>query len=125
MHELVLPLDASGQFVLDPSGRYGPLAPLWTYTTPALYSGIQSSAQRLPNGNTLICSADQSWIFEVEGTVVVDPVCPSPPVVDPDGVVPELEEGMVARSERQEVDRKLLARLAGLLGAASSPLLFG
>ena len=64
--ELVLPLDPSGNFLLTPGAAYGPAAPLWSYTTPGLYSFVMSSAQRMPNGNTLICSADQEWVFEVE-----------------------------------------------------------
>lgn len=50
---------------------------VWEYSGPALgyavshswaitfYSGSESSAQRLPNGNTLICEADTGRIFEV------------------------------------------------------------
>jgi len=63
--EIQLPLDASGQFVLDPNGRYGPVGPIWSYTAPGMFSQIVSSVQRLPNGNTLICSGAQSWLFEV------------------------------------------------------------
>ena len=65
MLELVLPVDASGNFLLAPGSSYGPAAPIWSYTAPEFYSHIMSGAQRLPNGNTLICSATQSWIFEV------------------------------------------------------------
>ncbi len=45
----------------------------WTHQLPAdLYSGKISGAQRLPNGNTLICSGDPGVILEVtsEGDVV-------------------------------------------------------
>jgi hypothetical protein len=45
---------------------HGPSAALWTYTsTPpeSLYSAIISSAQRLPNGNTLICEGSPSGTF--------------------------------------------------------------
>ncbi|MCA8973224.1 MAG: aryl-sulfate sulfotransferase [Planctomycetes bacterium] len=66
VHELALPLDAAGNVVIDPvTGRYGPSAPLWTYTDPAFSSPFVSSAQRLANGNTLICSGMQRWLFEV------------------------------------------------------------
>jgi hypothetical protein len=41
------------------------VSPVWSYTDPSLFSNIMSSVQRLPNGNTLICSAQQGWIFEV------------------------------------------------------------
>ena len=65
VHELVLPLDSLGNFILTPGSAYGPVAPIWTYTAFDLYSRIRSGAERLPNGNTLISSALQSWIFEV------------------------------------------------------------
>ncbi len=41
---------------------------VWQYTgTPAesFFSEHMGSAQRLPNGNTLIASSDQGWVFEV------------------------------------------------------------
>ena len=63
--ELVLPLDPAGNFILAPGGAYGPIDPVWSYSAPGFYSRIKSSTERLPNGNTLICSADQDWIFEV------------------------------------------------------------
>jgi len=70
--ELVLPLDALGNFVLGANGRYGPTQPVWTYAAPGFYSPFVSSAQRLPNGNTLICSGVQDKLFEVrpDGAVV-------------------------------------------------------
>jgi hypothetical protein len=70
--EIVLPVDALGNFVLGPNGRYGPAQPLWSYTAPGFYSQFVSSAERLPNGNTLICSGAQDRLFEVQsnGTVV-------------------------------------------------------
>ena len=64
--ELVLPLDAGGNIVLDPTtGRYGPPAPSWVFTQPGFLSLFVSSAERLPNGNTLICSGLQNLLFEV------------------------------------------------------------
>jgi hypothetical protein len=52
------------EIVWEYSGRelgYGP-SHNWAHT---FYSGSESSAQRLPNGNTLICEADEGRIFEV------------------------------------------------------------
>jgi uncharacterized membrane protein YeiB len=63
--ELVPPMDAAGNFVLTPGSAYGPSAPVWTYSDPGFDSMFMSSAQRLPNGNTLICSALQARVFEV------------------------------------------------------------
>jgi hypothetical protein len=64
--ELVLPRDPSGRFVLDPqTGRFGPQAPHWLFTEPGFFAAFVSSAERLPNGNTLICSGTQFRLFEV------------------------------------------------------------
>src|SRR5690606_34993311 len=65
VYELVLPLDPAGNFVLGGDGRYGPAGPVWSYSASDFGSVLMSSAQRLPNGNTLICPAGQSRVFEV------------------------------------------------------------
>jgi hypothetical protein len=62
--ELVPPQDGNGDYTLDPSGVYGPAAPSWTHSG-GFNSGIMSSALRLPNGNTLICSGSQALWLEV------------------------------------------------------------
>ncbi|MCR9244826.1 MAG: aryl-sulfate sulfotransferase [bacterium] len=67
IHELTIPTDAQGNFFLDPqTGRYGPSAPTWNYSDPSFYSAFASGSERLPNGNTLICSAQQARIFEID-----------------------------------------------------------
>jgi len=64
--ELELPVDGSGSpFVDQVTGRFGPAQPTWSYTDPAFFSEFVSSAQRLRNGNTLVCSGQQQWLFEV------------------------------------------------------------
>ncbi len=72
IEEIELPLDTQGEFNFGPGGVFGPAAPLWTYQNPAMNSNIMSSAERLPNGNTLICSSLQGRIFEITtgGTIV-------------------------------------------------------
>ena len=66
VYELALPMDAAGNLAIDPVlGTYGPPAPLWTFTEPGFFSNVTSSAERLPNGNTLICSGTQNRVFEV------------------------------------------------------------
>ncbi len=65
VEEIVLPLDVSGNFILDPSGMYGPTAPVWTYQDPGMQSNIMGSAVRLPNNNTLISSTLQGRLFEI------------------------------------------------------------
>ena len=55
---------------------YGPEAPVWSYSDPdgEFFSSFISGTQRLPNGNTLICSGAQGRVFEVtaDGRVVWD-----------------------------------------------------
>lgn len=73
VHELVLPLDVLGNFVLNQqTNRYDPAAPSWSFTEVGFFSGFVSSAERLVNGNTLICSGAQRRLFEVDagGTTV-------------------------------------------------------
>ncbi len=65
VEEIELPIDGSGDFIFGPGGVFGPAAPTWTYQDPAMNSTIMSSAERLPNGNTLICSSLQGRIFEI------------------------------------------------------------
>src|SRR5262249_9506957 len=62
--EFTPPVDAQGNFVFA-GPAFGPAAPVWTYTAPGFMSALMGSAYRLPNGNTLIDSADQSRTFEV------------------------------------------------------------
>jgi Spy/CpxP family protein refolding chaperone len=66
--ELVLPVDSQGQYTLKPGTPNGPDRPVWSYTAPKkseFYSFFISGAQRLPNGNTLICSGANGTVFEV------------------------------------------------------------
>jgi hypothetical protein len=66
--ELVLPVDSQGRYASKPRTAYGPHQPLWSYTAPKkteFFSGYISGAQRLANGNTLICSGANGTIFEV------------------------------------------------------------
>ena len=66
--ELELPVDAEGHYDRKPGAPYGPAAALWSYTAPKksdFYSFFISGAQRLANGNTLICSGANGIVFEV------------------------------------------------------------
>jgi hypothetical protein len=68
VEEIVLPVDARGNYVRAPGGRYGPEQAVWSYTAPNppdFYSNFISGASRLPNGNTLICSGANGILFEV------------------------------------------------------------
>ncbi|MBN2599701.1 MAG: aryl-sulfate sulfotransferase [Candidatus Thermoplasmatota archaeon] len=66
--ELIPPVDATGLYYLSPGSAYGPEEPVWSYSAPdpfTFFAGYLSSAQRLPNGNTLICNGDHGLFFEV------------------------------------------------------------
>lgn len=62
--EIIPPVDSNGDYALTSGSAYGPAAPTWTYTA-SIFSSSRSSAGRLPNGNTLICSCTHGTIFEV------------------------------------------------------------
>ena len=73
--ELVLPFDEQLGFVREPGMPYGPEELAWQYADgDGFYSAFISGAQRLENGNTLICSGAPGRIFEVtrDGEVVWD-----------------------------------------------------
>jgi hypothetical protein len=66
--ELVLPFDPKRGFTRAAGQPFGPKAPVWSYIAPKredFFSFFISGAQRLPNGNTLICSGQQGRLFEV------------------------------------------------------------
>ena len=64
--ELTLPFDPERGFTLRPDGTFGPDAPDWSYRLGGeYYAPFISGAERLPNGNTLICSGVAGYIIEV------------------------------------------------------------
>ena len=66
--EIIPPLDEAGHYRLDPNRGFGPTEPVWSYTASErseFYSTHISGAQRLPNGNTFICSGEKGILFEV------------------------------------------------------------
>jgi hypothetical protein len=66
--EIVLPQYKDGSYERRPENPFGPTMPTWSYTAPTkteFFAGFISGAQRLPNGNTLICSGNASVVFEV------------------------------------------------------------
>jgi len=73
--ELVLPFDPEHGFTRDPGEPFGPAEPTWSYSDgDSFFSAFISGAQRLPNGNTLICSGAPGRLFEVtrDGELVWD-----------------------------------------------------
>jgi hypothetical protein len=68
VEEIVPAIDATGKYALTPAGRFGPDEPIWNYAAPKksdFFAPLMSGAQRLPNGNTLICTGYGGAIFEV------------------------------------------------------------
>jgi hypothetical protein len=66
--EIVLPVDGQGRYEYKAGVAFGPDKPGWSYTAPKktdFYSFFISGAQRLPNGNTFICSGANGITFEV------------------------------------------------------------
>ncbi len=66
--EIVPPVDENGNYYLESGSAYGPKEPIWSYTAEDLsdfYAPLMSGAQRLPNGNTLICDGIRGIFYEV------------------------------------------------------------
>jgi hypothetical protein len=66
--EIVLPVDAAGGYEYTAGSPFGPDKIVWSYVAPKridFYAPFISGAQRLPNGNTLICAGTNGTVFEV------------------------------------------------------------
>ncbi|MFT4668356.1 MAG: hypothetical protein ACI8YQ_004352 [Polaribacter sp.] len=67
--DIIVPsLDTNGNYLLENDAAFGPEVLDWTYfpdITTDFYSAFISGAQRLPNGNTLICEGIEGRIFEI------------------------------------------------------------
>ncbi|HEV3119655.1 MAG TPA: aryl-sulfate sulfotransferase [Gemmataceae bacterium] len=104
--EIVLPVDREGHYTLKPGAAYGPDKPVWSYSAPRksdLFAPIMSSAQRLSNGNTLVCSG-RGIIFEVTAdkqTVwsYVNPVGSGPAIAGGAGDGPWADAGFSTRQD--------------------------
>jgi hypothetical protein len=63
------PIDSAGNYSIAAGQAFEPTDPEWTYADPTpvnFYSGIMGGAQRLANGNTLICESTKGHFFEVD-----------------------------------------------------------
>jgi len=68
VEEIIPPVDEYGNYNIAPGGAYGPDEPIWIYTAdnPTDFFSINlAGAQRLINGNTLICNGPHGLFFEV------------------------------------------------------------
>jgi hypothetical protein len=75
--EVEPPFEPGHGFERAPGAAFGPPAPSWSYPSgdaPSFYSSFISGAQRLPNGNTLICAGPEGRLLEVTraGRIVWD-----------------------------------------------------
>ncbi|MCU0644282.1 MAG: aryl-sulfate sulfotransferase, partial [bacterium] len=80
--EITPPIDANGNYLRTAGAAFGPSSFYWSYqATPptALYAEAISGAQRLRNGNTIICDGTHGTFTEVTqtGEVVWKYVCPA------------------------------------------------
>ncbi len=68
VEELTPPLLPDGTYTLAPAQAYGPAAPTWICDNAGgstFYSSFISGAQRLPNGNTLVCVGASGEFIEL------------------------------------------------------------
>jgi len=121
INEIVPPVDGYNYQAPTPGNAYGPAEPIWTYqkdTPTDFYSGNISGAQRLPNGNTLICSGATGIFFEVTpaGEIVWEYINP----VTSLGI---LEQGEPLGSKSNSVFRcyRYTSEYPGLIGKDLTP----
>ncbi|MCP3942397.1 MAG: PKD domain-containing protein [Desulfobacteraceae bacterium] len=75
VEEIIPDVNADGSYPIPIGGAFGPESQEWVYMAPDptdFYAQMISGAQRLSNGNTLICQGPIGYIFEVtdDGTIV-------------------------------------------------------
>lgn len=111
------PRDAAGRYP-RPEGRpWGPERTEWSYADEeepeSFFSRFISGVQRLPNGNTLICSGAPGRVFEVTPAKRVVWDWTSPFVADPDEVGDDLKEfpNALFRADRYASDHPGIAAL--------------
>ena len=66
--EIVPPVDDKGRYEYTSDKAFGPEKAAWSYSAPKridFYAPFISGAQRLANGDTLICSGTNGTVFEV------------------------------------------------------------
>ncbi len=93
--EITPPIDSTGNYSSPAGAAYGPNEPTWRYTAPnpsLFFANFISGAQRLPNGNTLICDGPAGRFFEVTETgetvwIYVNPVAASGPLTQGNPII--------------------------------------
>ena len=117
--EFIPPVDASGNYTLASGTAYSPTSLAWTYKAPTptnFFSEAISGAQRLPNGNTLICNGLSGIFFEVtsNGATVWQ-------YVNPVGFSGPVTQGSASGSNVFKI-RRYATNYAGLVGRDLSEL---
>ncbi len=79
--EFTPPLDSTGGYLRTAGAAFEPANFTWTYVAnppSSMYAAAISGAQRLPNGNTIICDGTHGTFIEVtsSGEVVWKYICP-------------------------------------------------
>jgi len=114
------PVDAPGVYTIDMGEAYGPSDKVWNYRADDLtsfFSYFISGAERLPSGNTMICSGQTGRLFEVnyEGDIVWEYVSPAAQSsilgsFDPVPITPGgFPENVVFRAEKYPTDHPAFA----------------
>ena len=65
---MVLPLNDDGTYAREEYIAFGPERAAWSFSAQeksSFFSMLISGTQRLPNGNTYVCSGNQGILFEV------------------------------------------------------------
>lgn len=113
VEELVLPFDAKAGFRCEPAAAFGPTTLAWSYEDGAnFHSPFISGAQRLPNGNTLVCEGAKGRVFEVrhDGRVVWDFWSPLGGEVEPSPQGGKAPPKALFRAQRIARDRVALPK---------------
>lgn len=64
-----LPIEPDGSYTLNGNAAYGPQFADWQYAfnpPSSVYSSFISGAERMPNGNTLICRGPEGLVMEID-----------------------------------------------------------
>lgn len=117
--EIVPPVDSTANYSRATGSAFGPETATWSYVAPKpndFYAMNISGAQRLPNGNTLICDGPHGIFFEVTPAQEVvwkyiNPVVASGPMTqgDPIPTGQQGQENNVFRAPRYAPDYPGLA----------------
>ena len=81
--EIIPPIDDNGTYSFEPGSPYNPKEQVWIYKSENptdFFSGYVGGAQRLNNGNTIVCDGSKGRFFEVthEKTLVWEYISPYP-----------------------------------------------